>query len=371
MYAAFMLGVLAAMAAWFVASGGMRSGMRGDSGLTILSWNVQNLFDSEEDGREYPSFSPAAGWDEDRYHERLVRVSEVLRRVRPRPDVIALQEIEDETVIVDLLSDYFRSPFAAVVPPGADGTIRVALLSRLPVSDVRVHRSAAMIAVPGSSPVLISQSRDIIDAGILSNARRTRVLVSHWKSQSGGERETEEQRIQTAALIGTVLRAAKAAESDLLAVVVGDLNEDVLEYVQQQGRYTTALVPVQSISGISTTDRARVIFVTANAESAGIGDEVIAFSPWLDPGHDPGMPGSYYHERWERLDQVLLVPLGSAGAAAAASTGLLTVLGYAELQDSRGRPFRYDVRTGRGVSDHFPILFRLGSQSDQRPSSTS
>ena len=76
--------------------------------VTIMSYNVQNLFDGVSDGTEYAAFDPARGrWDEPQFRRRCKRVAEVIRRAAPRgPDIVCLQEVENGAVVETLRSRY-------------------------------------------------------------------------------------------------------------------------------------------------------------------------------------------------------------------------------------------------------------------------
>lgn len=329
--------------------------------LTLMTYNVQNLFDARHDGGEYADFTPQAGWDQDRYHERLIRLGGIL--TRHDPDIVALQEIEGERVISDLLRDYVRTPYTVVVPRRGAGNTRVVLLSRLPVRRARVHRSAEITVGEGRDPVLAWQSRDMIDATIDVQSGVLRVFVCHWKSQSGGERITEPQRIQSAALISGLVRS-RNGNGEVAVVVVGDLNEDVAEFEQHDGQYLTALMPAGELPSLTEADRRRVIGLCRDVSDVRTTSrEVVAYSPWFSA--NPGSPGTYYYSgRWERLDHLLLI---SAGAAPSSLPDcVMQVVTGPDLTDSNGRPRRYDPRTGTGVSDHLPVLFTV--EFSQTPS---
>ena len=62
--------------------------------LRVLSYNVQNLFDDVEDGREYPEFR-APGGSSAHFDTKVGNIARVIRNAAPRPPhVIALQEVE-------------------------------------------------------------------------------------------------------------------------------------------------------------------------------------------------------------------------------------------------------------------------------------
>ena len=333
--------------------------------ITIVTYNAQNLFDATDDGTEYAQYQSAGGWTADRYYKRLIRLDRVLKEmVTPKPEIIALQEIEGRRVISDFTRDFLRGRYQVVMSPGSDGATQVALLSRFPLRSLRIHQSVAVAVCPAPiprPPVERWSSREMVDAEIDvgRGAGLIRVIACHWKSQSGGERETEPQRIQSAALLRMLLVASTAGSAaagcgsapvggELPTLIVGDLNEDVEEFRQHGGSYPTALMPV----GTATPGDGRSLLVTSTPEAAGLrSDGVVLYSPWLASS----IRGSYYHAgRWERLDQVLLLP-GSTRVVQMS----LRVVDNPELLTEDGRPARYAPRTGYGFSDHLPVVVQV------------
>ena len=83
--------------------------------VTVLSYNVQNLFDDVDDGLEYDEYRSSSGWDRDAYFARLSRVDEVVRLATGATlvDAIVLQEVESPRVALDLSrASRMRSPAA-------------------------------------------------------------------------------------------------------------------------------------------------------------------------------------------------------------------------------------------------------------------
>jgi len=340
--------LLCAIAAALIASTVLAGCAGSAARVTIVTYNVQNLFDSTDDGTEYAQYQTGGGWTADRYYRRLIRLDRVFREILPRePEIIVLQEIEGERVISDLVHDFLRGRYQVGIAPQSDSSIQVAILSRSPLRWVRIHRSVAVAACPGPTlrpPVELWGSREMVDAEIaVGGTEIIRMIACHWKSQSGGERQTEPQRIQSAALLRTLL---KTTAGEPLTLIVGDLNEDVEEFRQHGSEYPTALMPDGG------ADARRSLLVTSTPGAAGIRPEgVVVYSPWLSSDS----PGSYYHAgRWERLDQVLLLP-GAAGDVRAS----LSVIDDPELLTPDGRPARYDPRSGYGYSDHLPVVVEI------------
>ena len=46
--------------------------------ITLMTWNIHNLFDGKDDGYEYPEFLLSAGWSEEKYRGRLNTISNAI-----------------------------------------------------------------------------------------------------------------------------------------------------------------------------------------------------------------------------------------------------------------------------------------------------
>ena len=70
--------------------------------ITVISWNVCNLFDSSDNGTEYPEYDPSGDtWNKELYLLRLNNTASVIKSIENR-DIILLQEIENINVLEDL-----------------------------------------------------------------------------------------------------------------------------------------------------------------------------------------------------------------------------------------------------------------------------
>ena len=92
--------------------------------IAIMTWNVQALFDGDEDGTEYDDYRESADWNREKYRGRLNVIARAIDGMERKPDVIALQEVESATVVADLaaaLSGRYGWTHFAVIPEMALG----------------------------------------------------------------------------------------------------------------------------------------------------------------------------------------------------------------------------------------------------------
>lgn len=95
--------------------------------LKLASYNVENLFDGIEQGDEYNDFK-SGKWNEASYAKKLIQTASVIKFINA--DIIALQEIENESVMKDLAekTGYKYYYFATTVR----APVGLGVLSRLP-----------------------------------------------------------------------------------------------------------------------------------------------------------------------------------------------------------------------------------------------
>ncbi len=316
----------------------------------VLSYNVHNLFDDVDDGGEYAAFRSDAGWGRDDYYRRLDRLDEAIRLVSAgrRLDLVTFQEVESAKVATDFARDFLRGfRYISSGPPGVSNT-KVVVLSRHPPARVRAHRVAELSLVPGSGGDAVASRRPGRDAvDVTFSPPDVRLISVHWKSQVGGEEDTEPQRILEAALVHDVL----ADDADGLPVLlIGDLNADLDQHRRFDRAWPTAIKRVEDVADAERRFgplRPGVRF--AGAGTVASPDALVFRSLW------EGVPdaGTYlFRGEWSRLDQAFL-------HAPDRYAGTLEVGSHPTLTGRDGGPFGFSPRTGAGYSDHFPILVTL------------
>ncbi len=313
--------------------------------ISVLSYNVENLFDDRDNGTEYREYDPGAGtWNTALYHAKLRNISEsISASVRGGPDICLLQEVENEKAVEDLRNGYlnilkYRYSYTASSPETAT---TVAVLSRFRPRMVRVHR-----VYPEGGLRL----RTILEVEFEIHGKTLVVFNNHWKSKSGGAAETESCRLAAAGFIRNRVAAIIKDIPDATIIVAGDLNERDAEYESAARQYQTALILDACTSPDHFADSS--LFLTDSWQDTGISKgRAVFFSPWLAEEED----GSYvYNGVWERIDHFLLI--GSGGGFAYDG---FEVVRNDFLLNTAGFPRRWNTRSATGYSDHLPILMYL------------
>ncbi|MFP4151211.1 MAG: endonuclease/exonuclease/phosphatase family protein [Alkalispirochaeta sp.] len=338
-----------------------------DETLTVVFYNVENLFDETLDGTEYDDFTPEAGWDGEDVADRLERLGNALESIDPTPDIITLSEVENDTIFDRIFDDYYVDvPFHyRVFSSNAGGATGVAIASRYPIVGVRTLQARA-----GETPPL----RPVIEARIALAETELVVFVNHWKSKRGGGASTEALRRASARLVGTRLAELHAEEPRTPVLLCGDFNEGPRELDLVDGVYQTAFIPAEDLlewrhdaegapewySG--DPGIAESILIASTAEEAtelsgGLGRPVM-----IDGWHRRPGDGSYwYFDHWEQIDQILMNPAAAAGEHLSRID--FSPVRTPAISDENGRPVSwFDDRSG--VSDHLPVMLELSMPFD-------
>jgi len=311
--------------------------------IIIMSYNTQNIFDEIDNGTEYSEFDPSYGeWGLSQYNTRLYNLSEVIRRsVSGGPDLIALQEIENEHVAVDLVESYLKGMgYSNIIVTGTEkSAIQLGFISRYNLEDVKVHQVISDGKTVG---------RPILEISVVIDSNIVHVFNNHWKSKLGGAEETEPARISSSALLCRRIHELQLEDSEVEIVILGDLNENWDEYRRINGDYITALINVEENPSGNVTGS---IFITGSRDTIEQ-NPALLYSPW---GECPGEYGSYvYNNSWETIDNILL------NASMFNGTGFeyksFSVVSDEFLLNRWGTPLAWKTETGYGYSDHLPIL---------------
>ncbi|SIQ63917.1 Endonuclease/Exonuclease/phosphatase family protein [Alkalispirochaeta americana] len=339
-----------------------------DDTITILSWNIENLFDAVDQGSEYHQFTSAGGWTERDYHRRKERIAQALQALRPRPDIFIFLEIENREVLDDLMDRHLvdvHAPYR-VFAKGPGAAIGIGVASRYPIRDARTHLARA-----GEFPPL----RPVVETRIDLAGTDLVIFSNHWKSKRGGAPATEPLRRASAQLLAARVEQLYREEPDLSLLVAGDFNERPLEFELSGRSYPTALMPARELLALARELAAgegnHPSWVTpewiregdhliwdSSAREAILSSSLLDRPVFVNLWEDIDAPGSFYFiNRWERIDSMFLSPsLFSQDSALRFSA--FSVPCPRDGCDSRGRPLSWEDDP-RGVSDHLPLLLTL------------
>jgi hypothetical protein len=323
--------------------------------ISIMEYNVENLFDMVDNGMEYPEFKPGAfNWTLSTFQIKVDNIASVIAAINA--DVAVLTEVENENATKELLAALKKKkcyyPFYALGDkPNHTVTIPV-ILSRFPLFDIRSY------GVSGQDAMV---SRNLLEADVFLGRDTLKVFACHWPSK----KEPESRRVAAAKILHTRLMQLPHKKQ---YVIAGDFNEN---YDECATFHTLGLDDSYGVTGINH------ILGTLRAQSGVFTDFVTKknildssrlqhFDPWLDLPEDKRMSEIFQHQK-NTLDHILLSP------ALFDSSGLSYVDSsfHAFTWDSRllmkDAPFRWQMRyennnkyhRGEGFSDHLPIVAKM------------
>lgn len=305
--------LIAALSAGCNGVGGPDGGRAGAGAreFTLVSYNVHNLFDDRDDGTEFAGYRPGSdSWSSVEFHTKAERTADALRRIAGggHPDIVALQEIENEHALGVLLREYLpRSGYRwFVMPPAGGSAFRVAAVSRFAVRSARVH----------AFWYLWRPQRDVLELELDIHGRALTLLVNHWPSKRGGAERTAAQREFVSAGVARRVRALQRDNHEAAVAVAGDFNMDPHEF---------------------------------SAEWAALS----LYNPWVDQQ----FPGSYrFRGSWSRIDNIFLSRAAHQGVFELLSFTVVTDKGFL---DRTGAPRVWFPGSSGGYSDHLPLRARL------------
>ncbi len=197
---------------------------------TIAFYNVENLFDIEDDSLtnddEYVPYSMRA-WNYSRYEQKLFNIYKTLVGVGgwQAPDLIAFAEVENRKVLEDLLekTPLYRADYQIIHQNSEDRRgIDLAVLYRPSVLTI-TDTSFIRIRFPESPQ---SRTRDILHLKAVKADHSTfHLFVNHWPSRYGGGRSSENKRVYVAGVLKNALDELYVQDSLVNCIVVGDFND--------------------------------------------------------------------------------------------------------------------------------------------------
>lgn len=196
--------------------------------LSMAFYNVENLFDLEDDPSTFDEeFTPTGkkAWTKDRYETKLLNLGRVVSSMdESMPDIIGLCEIENRKVIEDLNnSPYFKGvKYEIIHQDSPDGRgIDVGLMYN--ASKIKLELAGVIESTlpAGDRP----KTRLILHAKGTLQGQDLHIFVNHWPSRSGGQAETEPNRLTVAFNLRNYIDKVLAENPEAMIVLMGDFND--------------------------------------------------------------------------------------------------------------------------------------------------
>lgn len=199
----------------------------GDNHLDIVFYNVENLFDTDNDSKtEDDDFTPEGKyeWSDGRYEKKLKNLSKVFQSMdhgAGEAAIIGLAEVENKAVVEDLGNMIIPNGYDVVHGESPDRRgIDVALLYR---KDMVKKLDEDFIKIEFSDRGYTS--RDILYFKGQIGDDIVHVFVNHWPSRREGQQETEHRRLDAAKTLKKRIDKIKSDDKNAQFILLGDFND--------------------------------------------------------------------------------------------------------------------------------------------------
>ena len=327
---------------------------------TIAFYNVENLFDTENDPFTFDDDRTPEGkdvWNTEKYDDKLKNIARVISEIgienaKNSPAVLGLCEIENLEVLEDLISqpqlleqDYGIVHFDSPDRRGID----VALLYQKDIFIPLNSQSHRLLIYELDQPSKRVFTRDQLVVSGLFEGETMHFIVNHWPSRSGGEARSSYKRERAAQLNRRIIDSLHQIDPYAKIITLGDFNDD------------------------PTNKSIKKVLNTHSDKEKTNPKEL--FNP-MEKMIKQGMGTLAYRDGWNLFDQIIIsqtflnnnyetYQFYKAGIFNPAY--LITPTGQ-----YRGYPFRsydYGGYTG-GYSDHFPVYVYLIKEEKAGTTST-
>jgi endonuclease/exonuclease/phosphatase family metal-dependent hydrolase len=313
----------------------------GDKILKIASYNVENLFDLQNNGNEYKEYIPntIANWNNKIYKIKLQNISKVI--VDIDADIIALQEIENINVF-NLLQKRLKKVGCeykySSIANKQNSSVKVALLSKYKITE------SSEIKIDNSK-----QKRSILEAHLNIKNNSLIIFVNHWKSKYNLGKESK--RIKSAkALINRIKNLPKDKEYLLL----GDFNSNYDEYLTIKNKFNDT----NSITGINHILKTIDNNILVNRDLISKKYNTFHYNLWLEVAKNNRFSRRYFSYKGS-VDSIILPYNMFNNSAIEYIYNSFNIFKPRYLFTKKGAinrwQFKKNRHIGKGYSDHLPI----------------
>lgn len=215
---------------------------------TIAFFNVENLFDTIDNPKTFDEDYTPQGknhYNTAVYQNKILNISRVISELGKEksgtsPAIIALSEIENDTVLRDLI----HSPFLKKYPyqvihfnsPDIRG-IDVALLYKSPVFKPLEQKTTEVKLWDESGKRIYT--RDILTVKGFLDDELIYIIVNHWPSRRGGQQKSSVKREKAAYVVQGIIQKIREEEENAKIIIMGDFNDDPVDKSIKIGLNTT------------------------------------------------------------------------------------------------------------------------------------
>ena len=306
---------------------------------TVVSYNVENLFDTADDPRiPDEEFLPASEkkWNDERYRKKLADIAKVIAEVNPKelPEIVGLVEVENRAVLEDLIktAPLNDRKYGIIHEESPDYRgIDVAMLYRRDAFQ-EISHEVLPVVFPDDPEF---KTRDILHViGKMAN-KPVHIFVNHWPSRIGGDEKTEPKRVLAATVLKQKVEQILAVDHKARIIIMGDMNDEPAN---------------------------KSLYETLGAQSPDSGTRLVNL---MMPDDAKGLGTYFYNGNWNMLDNIVVSNgiVEGKKLKVVQNKGFIFNADWTTFTNKSGvktpnRSYVGDKYTG-GVSDHFPVYFKM------------
>ena len=316
---------------------------------TIAFYNLENLFDTENDPLTYDDDRTPDGkdhWTEEIYQDKLKNMAKVMAEIGAdvsgnTPTIIGVCETENRKVLEDLVNqetlveqDYGIIQFDSPDRRGID----VALLYKKKLFTPTHYKAKELLIYDDNDKSKRVFTRDQLVVSGMLDGEKIHLIVNHWPSRSGGEKRSRSKRIKAAKLNRQIIDSIFSDEPYAKIITMGDFNDDP--------------------TSPSVKDH-----LNAQRQSNGMQMREL-FNPMEDLAKQ-GYGSLAYRDSWNLFDQIIISTELTKKDFSSYRFYKAGIYNKTYLVNAHGRYKGYPYRsfasgsyTG-GYSDHFPVYIYL------------
>jgi endonuclease/exonuclease/phosphatase family metal-dependent hydrolase len=335
------------------------------STFTVANYNIENLFDMEPNGTEYPEYIPNfKGWNKKAYETKLENTAKVIKDMGA--EIVALEEVENENALKALLAQLKKEGAEYkyyAITSNHKTAVQSALISKFKII------SYDELTAGGNY-----RERPILKARLAIGNDELIIYVNHWKAKTG----PESKRIEFA---NTLTADIKKLPIDADFLVLGDMNSNYNEMETFANNKK-----LNDTNGVAAINH---ILKTAKSAPKGKPQMVSKADTMANPN------GEYLYNLWMELPKYervsewfgrdrntpdnIIIPKAMFDKKGISYEDESFKVFMPSYLLKNGRPYRWetggrgkDLSVPQGYSDHLPVLakFKIGpfaSKGDMAP----
>ncbi|WP_280748825.1 endonuclease/exonuclease/phosphatase family protein [Parabacteroides sp. PF5-9] len=319
----------------------------------VMSYNVENLLDTKDNPKTIDDeFLPKGSryWTNGRYIHKLQQIAKVISAAGEwdTPAIVGLCEIENDSVLdrlVNQTSLRLQQYRYCLTSTSDQRGINVALLYQRDKFGYIAHHSHPVRFASGT----IRSTRDILHVyGEIISGDTLDVFVCHFPSRYGGEKESENRRLEAARTLRLLCDSLYNVRKKPQFLIMGDFNDTPGD---KSLRNILTALPYSSFS-------------KQEKENLSPKDQLQLYNLFADSDQFR-FPGSHkYQGEWNQLDHIIVnkeLLDHSSAMCLDAETVRLFAPDFLLVKDKTWhglRPKRtyYGFKYEKGYSDHLPLL---------------